>query len=33
MPSSPLVIPFFIVFGCSTMGVGCEFVLFGGFPV
>jgi hypothetical protein len=33
MPASRLVIPFFIVFGSSTMGACRKFVLFGGFPM
>jgi hypothetical protein len=33
MPASLFIIPFFIVFGCSAMGAGGKFVLFGGFPV
>jgi hypothetical protein len=33
MPSSRLVIPFFIVFGGSTMGARRKFVLLGGFSV
>jgi hypothetical protein len=33
MPSSGLVIPFFIVFGGCAMSLGRKFVLLGGFPV
>ena len=33
MPSSSLVIPFFMVFGGSAMSARGKFVLLGGFPV
>jgi hypothetical protein len=33
MPASGVVFAFFIVFGRSTMGLRCEFVLLGGLPV